>query len=199
MMAYGRYRGQRKLVRRSQGMYFEKKTHRISHSIPRNIRQIHFGIGRISACKHRTQVIFAKLNFTNDNKSTRQLALKFKNPWSGESLVRRLYFHIPLSTCPAMIKSSGLFGRQLKSVNHDIRRPFRSKTGTFLLTTFWTPLERFWNAFRTRTQYCISLQGILTRNYRIILDIHIIMWKWWTFWVFTDWIFFVVFTDWIFF
>ena len=44
------------------------------------IRQIHFSIARISACKHRTRVIFAKLNFTNDNESTRQLALKFKNP-----------------------------------------------------------------------------------------------------------------------
>ena len=33
------------------------------------IRQIHFSIGCISACKDRTRVIFVKLNFTNDNKT----------------------------------------------------------------------------------------------------------------------------------
>ena len=39
------------------------------------IRQIHFSIERISACKHSTRVIFAKLNFTSDE-STRQLAFE---------------------------------------------------------------------------------------------------------------------------
>ena len=127
-----------------------KRKHHISHSIP--------CIHQTNSFQHRTRVIFAKLNFTNDE-STQQLALKFKNLWSGESLsllisFNKSYSDIPLSTGPATIKSSGLFGRRLKSVNHDIRRPFRSKTRTRVTfrTHSGTLLERVLNVFRTRTQ-----------------------------------------------
>ena len=75
MMACGRTVGDESWCGEAKACILKRKHITFLIQFLAYIRQIHFSIGRISTCKHRTRVIFAKLNFTNDNESTRRLAL----------------------------------------------------------------------------------------------------------------------------